>query len=1257
MAKTKSLYIAIICFLSFLILFSSPCFAETDKEKRRRKIMEKMERLQREKQKIKKKEKSKISKIQSRSKANRAESIKLFERIVASTKKGDPRRCDAYYQLGSLYYDDERDTYIEKQNRFQKLYAIWEKSGSVGAPPVEPMPTYKRATNAYKNLVLECPTYKTRDIALYKLGNIFTALGDFEGAFESFNALIKDYPKSENVPYAHLRVGEYHYMNRDNKAALKHYKAVGMKSGANNYMLALYRVASCYYNMAQFEKAIDKFFEYVELAASDKYKADFKEEALEFLAISFSEMEGGAESAMKFFEKKGGRPYQNIIIYTIGIKNRDHDNIREAIKSLDFLLEHYPLFIEAPIALKALTDCYVIEKEYGKANRLRERMIKEYGPGSKWWSTHSGESERADKVKTYIKEAGSIIPLYYHKLAVTQKDSNHAERARGLMEKALVWYKQYIQKFPGEKWNAYTFHYYVADILSDDLMGRYGEAAREFDWVSRQDTTTFPSRVKDAGKALEEKRKKTRDIRKQFDSDIKEKVATIQINPEEAGFAAVVCKRKVVDRALKARGLDSTSAQGADIPEMHDYLNYIKDFMSRFPMSKHAEEVAFLKANIHFDDGDYREAIDNYKRIVDNPRQDSKVQKASLENLAKAYLKNQQYEMAISTFKRLLHEYSTTTQDKQKMIESIAAAMFQIAGTKQKQGDYTGAADYFKRIVIDYPDFSKCDISLYNGANSYEEGRMYREAAREFERVFDKFPKSKLRKKALLRAAAAYQKAGEYPFAAKIFLKYSSELPTDRDAVPCIFRAAFMYDSAGDFNRSAQTYERIYDEAYKDNKRDKAMYVTADKEAPNALYSAGYIYEKAKLYSEAIVAYRKLEKAFPNSRATADAVFSIAICYEKLSNDKMVAESYLEYTRKYGGDKKKVVESLMKAAKAYKRLNNKPEEEKIYRTIIAVQKKYGKTEVIDEKYAAEAYFILGERAFEEYAKLDLRTSKKRAKDAKKEIATKLKKKSDAIKMPLSYFTECIALATDRWTTHATYMCGEIFWNLMETVKNQPILEKNPDKIAYAKVKVNEALPPYFEKAMGYYFINVDKFGNKEGVRNRWVELSAEKYAQCWYQLCYSNVENGQIFSAAPNPFPKGTQEYDEYQLQISSVVKKLIEKCKPCLADGITNCNNAYISNSWVERMKKELEHQDPGNAALKIAVKEAPKRVVKRKKVSTKFADDALKRAQKRIREISGSGGMPIEEKIAKLRNLEMGAKREIDRVNEAIRVLKENL
>jgi len=112
------------------------------------------------------------------------------------------------------------------------------------------------------------------------------------------------------------------------------------------------------------------------------------------MAIAFSDMAHGSEEAIKFFKKAGGRPYEDYVLYTIGMKNRIHGQTDDAIVALQDALKKFPYYKDAPIAQQMLVECFVIKKDYIKANDARESWWIRNWPGSEWYSKNSNQKGR-----------------------------------------------------------------------------------------------------------------------------------------------------------------------------------------------------------------------------------------------------------------------------------------------------------------------------------------------------------------------------------------------------------------------------------------------------------------------------------------------------------------------------------------------------------------------------------------------------------------------------------------------------------------------------------------------------------------------------------------------------------------------------------------------------------------------------------------------------------------------------------------------
>src|SRR6185436_1260455 len=141
------------------------------------------------------------------------------------------------------------------------------------------------------------------------------------------------------------------------------YERVPLDYPGNEAGLALYHRAECYYNLADFENAAKYYYEYVERSDKGKLKGDLRDEAMAFMAAAWSDMDNGFEVAEKFLRSKNNPPWEKDVYYEIGVKNKAHDRLDEAVKSFKFLLDKDPAYPKAPAADLAIVEILVIQKK------------------------------------------------------------------------------------------------------------------------------------------------------------------------------------------------------------------------------------------------------------------------------------------------------------------------------------------------------------------------------------------------------------------------------------------------------------------------------------------------------------------------------------------------------------------------------------------------------------------------------------------------------------------------------------------------------------------------------------------------------------------------------------------------------------------------------------------------------------------------------------------------------------------------------
>jgi tetratricopeptide (TPR) repeat protein len=245
--------------------------------------------------------------------------------------------------LGSLYYDQVRDNYIQARNRYERQMDEWERT-QTGPEPVNPVPDYSKPLKMYKRFIQEYPEHPKLHEAYYQVGTINLVLGALDLSRRAFEALVDKYPNSRRASAAHFRLADFAYMEHDHTKALKHLQKVNpAEVNLEIVEMVHYRKAEILYNMGDFDKAAELSFDYREKCGSGTYrKCDFRDESLEFMAIAFSDMPEGAEKAIKFFKRVGSRPYEDDVLYMVGMKNRSHGQYDDAIRALQVALKRFP---------------------------------------------------------------------------------------------------------------------------------------------------------------------------------------------------------------------------------------------------------------------------------------------------------------------------------------------------------------------------------------------------------------------------------------------------------------------------------------------------------------------------------------------------------------------------------------------------------------------------------------------------------------------------------------------------------------------------------------------------------------------------------------------------------------------------------------------------------------------------------------------------------------------------------------------------
>lgn len=1232
----SALFLATFC-LQFL---SPPTLYADEADKKKEELLRKIQALKSKKAKIDQQTKAKLEK-QTGPKKSLGEIIAKYERLFANCKGKKSERCaDVMYSLGKLYYDKARDEYIKSRQNYEKAMDRWEKNPS-GPEPVNPIPNYTRSVNMYIQSVKLYPDFIKADEGYYQIGTIQTLNGNLDLAKDAFFNLVKRVPNSIRASAAHFRLAEFCFMDRDFTCALKHIEKIKQNEiNPEVQEMAHYRKAEIYYNRAEFDIAANLFFSYVEKCDRGEYpKKDLRYEALEYLAICFSDMPKGAQKAINYFKKKGKRPYEDYIIYTVGMKNFNHGQYDQAKLALKTALKNFPYYIEAPLAQQMIVACFIIRKKYGEANVEREKLVDYYSAGSEWASRNSGDAVAIEKAAYEVRKALASIPIFYH--ADAQKKKNKA-----LFEKAIKRYQQYIDMFPKEKWKVYEFKYNMAEIYN--ALHQYEKAAQYYDYVASQSLSTYPAYKDEMLDTLGMEGEEIEKLKMQ-----KKKSTPVAISQEDAGYNAIVALDNLRKKKMRQGGL--TDAQSYAAPETKKFIEYIHSFVGKFPKSSNSPEVLYIAGNVHYSAKSYDAAIVEFKNVITNYSH-TKYGGKALRMLANTYSKSGEYNMALEKYKQLLAKEKPNTKGYKEVIDLAAISMFQSANALKKTGSLIGAADAFKSIYAQFPTSKIAAKGWFEAGAVLEDANNNELAALTFKELGNKFPKSKLREKAYVRAAENYKKLKSWEAAAQVFELAASKIAKADYAIPSLSAAAENYKKAKRFNKAGLMYETILHK-----------YPT-DKRTPLGIYNAGLIYEKGKMYKKAIDMYTALGTKYPESEYAAEGYYSIGFCFEKLNNNVQMARAFTSYAEKFTANRSKQVMALVRAAEAYMKMKNYKEAEKNANTASIVYEKFKKKASIDPVAPSKAYYIMGEIRQKEYNKIGLKGKNE------KQVRARVQEKTKALEPVLKAYAKAIELGVGEWTIRSTYQIGKSFVDFAGTFRHQSLFGSKDQKIA-SKIKIISQLEKYYTKAMEKFQWNINT-AYEQNIKNKYVKKSTDEFMRIAFKKGYLFEEIGLVFKKAPVPRGMSKEDIQVYKDVLEEKYLEALDAALPKYEEAVFAAKDlGIVQNAWLDSVKSRISFINPSSQALTVQLTARPPKTTTTttaqvtskgggKSSSSSLtsvsggneAERMLARALQRINEIVDMK-IPSSEKIAQLLSIENDAKREIEKEEETIADYKEKL
>jgi TolA-binding protein len=414
-----------------------------------------------------------------------------------------PLRPNALLQLGELLVR-QADTAFAESQRAAGVTARPD-SARAAAPAARPSPStppsaaatstngapiapdYSAAIARYEELVSRYPNFEQIDAATYTLGTLYASQqrwADATRMFERVAAMTNSKFRSE----AFFRLGDSRFELASRlkgeprraafaAAATAYEQAVSSTQPPSDiYFLALYKLGWSYYNQAnqanqtEYQKAVDVFSKLVDaydkLTPDQQSRLGLRGEAIEYMAVAFTQV-GGAQAASKYFQSRGGAPYQLALMRRVAQTFRDQGNFPEAIQAYQMVLSQSPTDSSVLTATREIADIYqnrLLERDSAQAARMR--LADMLAPGTPWAQANPQLADTAAKLReAALRESGQYL------LASAQAGN----RAR--FGEAAQIYQRYLTDFPKSD-SAQIVNRYLGESLLG--AGDYARAGSEF---------------------------------------------------------------------------------------------------------------------------------------------------------------------------------------------------------------------------------------------------------------------------------------------------------------------------------------------------------------------------------------------------------------------------------------------------------------------------------------------------------------------------------------------------------------------------------------------------------------------------------------------------------------------------------------------------------------------------------------------------------------------------------------------------------
>jgi len=1015
--------------------------------------------------------------------SKRRDQISSLKKIISLSP--DPKETPSLlFRLGELYWEESQYYFFEANRKDDDLIAAMNRNDAAGqerakaekAELLDQSKDYsKQAMDQYLEIVQKYKDYERTDEVLFFLGRNLMEAGEERKALAAYKRLVEKYPKSKYLPDAYLAFGEYYFNNSKGKRdqldkALENYKKAASFPDSQIYAFALYKQAWCYYNLSDFQRAMDQFKAvvlYGELAATKNAakkaeggakssKSTLIKEARSDYVRAYSQI-GSPQDARADFSNVASNPEDRFTMlkqlanfwYADG-KDRD------AALTYNALIKEKPLSPEAPGFQGRIVDCVLRagnkKMTVDQVRRLVKVMQDVEGSGA----------IKDDKDKKALSEARELSERTLSNLAVTWHNEAKKTRDEETFEFANEVYGDYLTLF-ADNAKAYDLRFFWAELLNDNLQ-KFDKAAEQYTLVVMQDA-----------KRLEQGEKDDK-------GNVKpSKPGKWLIN---AAYNAVLAYDEVVKKAetsgqLKGEtGSEATKKLPIPAPKQA-LLDACERYLKYVPNSDKRVEILYKAANIYYRYNYFEDAVKRFSDIALNSPE-YKFENGERAGEMSANLVLDSYNLLqdwakVNTWARRFYANDKLSQGKfrddlSKVIEQSA---FKLISQLEGEQRFGKAAEAYLTFVTDFPRSEIADKALFNASIDFHKAGMLERALEMRAKIISGYPKSEFVPDCIYGNAETHEIISDFEQAASIYESYVagyerslSEKGTSKSA------------SQGGGNNNKKKGKKGKSEEVVAPAKSGAGQRWDEQKAQVALFNAAVFREGLSQYKQALRNREHYLELWPNAKDAESIFLSLADLHEKMGNINKAMNHLEEYERKYREPSKQLAAEGRIARMFEDKLRRPKDAQRIYGRILKFydelaprQRKALENAALDA--VARAHYLRNEGDYQYYSALKLRWG--RGGSPEREFKAGIQEKLKRMKVVEADYTQTVQFKAGEPAVCALYKLGSTFDNFVEVLINAPMPPGAPPELQDAiREELSTQASPLKEKAADAFALAVQK---------------------------------------------------------------------------------------------------------------------------------------------------------------------------------------